>query len=117
MPDDPWDEPLTSLAIDDALEVVPARLRKALEAAQENGWELGPTGCTAVMRLYKPGDTIALPFFVRWDLVKTKGDKWSWRFHGSMAQNGQRMNYNDIFSYIEDPQVIYPEPPSEDGND
>jgi len=114
MPDDPWGEPERGLVIGDSLETVPARLRKVLEAAEDNGWALSKTGCTAVLRLHRPGDEVALPFYVRWDLLRTGKDaKLSWRYHGAMAENGQRLNYNDVFDYIEHPEFIYPEPPEE----
>ena len=117
MPDDPWGEPERGLVIGDSLETVPARLRKVLEAAEDNGWEMSKTGCTAVLRLHRPADEVALPFYVRWDLLRIgkegKEGKLSWRYHSAMAQNGQKLNYNDVFDYIEHPEYIHPEPPEE----
>lgn len=98
---DPW-----GLSLDQP----PARVLKVLEAAEASGWQLGPTGTTLVARLYRP-DHEGLPFFARWDLVSTGEGKRSWRFHGAMAANGQRLNYRDIFTYLDDPSVIYPEDP------
>jgi len=113
MPDDPWGDPEPGLVIGDSLETVPARLRKALEAAEDNGWEMSKTGCTAVLRLVRPADEVALPCYARWDLIRTPKGQLSWRFHSAMAKNGQRMNYNDLFEYFSDPSVIYPEDESD----
>lgn len=100
---DPW-----GLALDQA----PARVLKVLDAAEEHGWQLGRTGTTMVARFYRP-DHEGLPFFARWDLlvVDKETGKRSWRFHGAMAANGQRLTYNDIFIYLKDPDVIWPDPP------
>lgn len=84
----------------------PPRVLKVLDAAEENGWTENPY-VSLVVRLTRED---AVPFFARWDLV-TNGDKRSWRFHGARAANGQALNYGDIFIYLDDPSVIYPEPP------
>lgn len=87
----------------------PARVLKVLDAADENGWTENPY-ISLVVRLTRED---AIPFFARWDLVGSE-DKRSWRFQGARAANGQKLNYNDIFIYLEDPSVIYPEPPEDE---
>lgn len=93
-----------------------ARALKVLAKAKEEGWTKNPH-CSLVLRLTRED---ALPFYARWDLTfdKETGKK-SWRFQGARAVNGQPLNYNDIGTYLEDPSVIYPEPPSipEDDSD
>jgi hypothetical protein len=69
------------------------------------------------MRLHNPDDKLALPFYVRWDLAISNEGKASWRFHSARAQNGQRLNWNDIKTYLHDPSVIYPEPPEGEQDD
>lgn len=87
-----------------------ARALKVLAKAQEEGWTQNPV-CSLVLRLTRED---ALPFFARWDLTfNPETGKKSWRFQGARAMNGQALNYNDIFIYLEDPDVIEPESPEE----
>jgi hypothetical protein len=93
---------------------LPPRVVKLLKSAVDNGWEANAPGITFRVRLTKPDDDLALPFFIGWDLyLNPETAKWSWRFSGARAKNGQPMNFNDVFTYLEDPSVIYPEPPEE----
>lgn len=109
--DQSWTPPLQ--AVEDCLEAIPARLYKLLGDAEKIGWHLGATGTTIVMRLHKPGDERALPFYVCWQLVPGKEAKMSWRFSGARAANGQPLSWADIRIYLADPEVIYPEPDDE----
>jgi hypothetical protein len=88
-----------------------ARALKLLAKAKEEGWSDNPYS-SLVIRLAKEG---AEPFFIRWDLAVGTNGKPSWRFHGARAFNGQPLNYNDALLYLEDPSVIYPEPPKGEG--
>jgi hypothetical protein len=87
-----------------------AKALKVLARAKELGWHENPY-TSLVIRLGKEG---AEPFFARWDLGVTSSGKPSWRFQGARAANGQALNYNDVLIYLEDPDVIYPEPPEDD---
>lgn len=60
----------------------------------------------------EPEEPPALPFFATW-LLKgwTKGGKGSWSFDCARASNGQALSEDDILTYLNDPSVIYPEPP------
>lgn len=102
----------TSMTPDEFSEVLdeelPSRIRKVLDKANDEGWWENPY-VSLVLRLTK--EEPALPFFARWDLHSDPSGKRSWRFHGARASNGQALNYSDIFVYLEDPSVIYPEPP------
>ena len=91
-----------------ALSALPPRVRKVLDTAAENGWTEKTT--SLVVRLDHPD---GLPFYATWHWVEVD-DKRSWRFQGARAKNGQALNYNDIFVYLEDPAVIYPEPPDDE---
>ena len=107
--------PLTE-ALKDELDGEPSASRalKVLDLADELGWMVNPV-CSFVIRLTRDD---AVPFFARWDLgydeVKAKR---SWRFAGARAANGQPLNYNDIKIYLEDPDVILPEPPTSPEDD
>jgi len=87
----------------------PARAIKILDQAKELGWTLNPFA-SLVIRLTRDD---ALPFFAKWDLSVSESGKKSWRFTGARAANGQPLAYGDIKAYLEDPRVIYPEPPDE----
>jgi hypothetical protein len=90
---------------------VPPRVIRVLDHAAEKGWRVRGPGVTLVARLTKDDDPLALPFYVRWTMVETQDGKKSWRFTSAYAKNGQPMNYGDIFTYLDDPAVIHPEPP------
>ena len=98
-------------ALKDELDGEPtaSRALKILDLAEELGWTENPA-CSFVIRLTRDD---AVPFFARWDLsydeVKAKR---SWRFAGARAANGQALNFNDIKVYLQDPDVIHPEPPT-----
>lgn len=90
---------------------IPVNAQKVLDTASEFGWWENPY-TSLVIRLTKEE---AEPFFCRWDLfVDPETGKRSWRFAGARAANGQPLNYNDIFIYLQDPSVIYPESEEED---
>jgi hypothetical protein len=101
----------TDVVSEDIDAAVTPQVRKILDAAEANGWtENGAT--TLVIRLSKPGDPLAKPFFLKWDLTgRTAKGKPSWRFAGARARNGQAMNLSDALLYLEDTSVIYPENP------
>lgn len=92
-----------------ALSALPPRVRKVLDAAEENGWMENPFTSLVVRLTREDG----LPFYATWHWVGVDGKR-SWRFQGAYAKNGQALNYNDIFVYLEDPAVIYPEPPEDE---
>jgi hypothetical protein len=89
------------------------QVRKILESAEANGWSEN-AATTLVIRLHKPDDSLAKPFFLRWDLVgRTAKGKPSWRFQGARAAIGQALNLADALLYLEDTAVIHPEPPED----
>lgn len=106
---------LLDAAMDElAGEPTPSRAISVLETARELGWRENPA-CSFVVRLTRDD---ALPFFARWDLkVNPETGKRSWGFAGARAQNGQPLAYRDIKTYLEDPAVIYPEPPTSPEDD
>ena len=99
-------------AIEDELngEPTPARAIKILDQARDLGWRENPF-CSFAVRLER-GD--GLPFYAVWHLSHNpETGKRSWRFASARAQNGQPLTFGDIKTYLEDPSVIYPEPPDE----
>jgi hypothetical protein len=101
------------------LEVIAAELEegptgkalKVLELAKEHGWYENPHH-SFVIRFTRDD---AQPIFARWDVGVTATGRISYRFQGARAMNGQPMNYNDLLIALEDPEVLYPEPPGEEG--
>lgn len=101
-------------ALDELLEgPIPTRVAKVLEAAEVNGWEHNFTSLAT--RWYPNGeDKYGKPWFALWHLnYWPEKERWSWRFAHAMASNGQRLKMNDVFTYLEHPEVIYPEPPAQ----
>lgn len=82
-----------------------------LELAENNGWKHNFT--SMVTRWVPNGeDKFGKPWFAAWHLERNNRGKWSWRFAHAMASNLQRLNYQDAMIYLENPEVIYPEPPA-----
>lgn len=92
---------------------IPTRVAKILEVAEANGWVHNFT--SLVTRWYPNGeDKYGLPWYGSWHLnYSPDKSKWSWRWAGGMAKNCQRLNHNDTLIYLQNPEVIYPEPPKE----
>lgn len=87
-----------------------ARAISILKTAEKLGWTENPYA-SLVIRLTRSD---ALPFYARWDLsFDPKTAKRSWRFAHAQAANGQKLAYVDIGTYLNDPRVIYPDPPDE----
>lgn len=101
--------------IEEALETaINPNLYRVLEVADEQGWSFNPC-LSVVLRLAKPEDQLARPFFMRWDLAgRTSKGKPSWRFAGARAANGQALTIADALIYLTDTSVIYPEPPEQE---
>jgi hypothetical protein len=95
-------------------EPTPARAIGVLNLARELGWANNPFASFTI-RLTRED---ALPFFATWHFIHNQETgKRSWRFAGARAQNGQALNYNDIKVYLQDPDVIHPEPPTSPEDD
>lgn len=90
---------------------LPPTVVRVLDKAEELGW-FQNSHTSLVVRLSRDD---ALPFFARWDMVVSPEGKRSWRFVHAWAKNAQPLSYNDIMIYLDDPSVIYPEPPGEGG--
>lgn len=90
---------------------MPTRVAKILETAEKYGWRHNFT--SLVTRWAPHGeDKYGLPWFGSWHLdYNPDKSKWAWRYAGGMAANLQKLNFNDTLTYLEHPEVIYPEPP------
>lgn len=96
---------------------IPTRVAKILETAEANGWRHNFT--SMVTRWAPHGeDKLGKPWFGSWHLnYSPERERWSWRWAGGMAANLQRLSNNDTLIYLENPEVIYPEPPRETHSD
>lgn len=113
---------MTAELAQEALDNTTPRMLKVLKAAEELGWTAGVTSVT--VRLSRPDDkpdrtgAVALPFYATWVLKGwTPTGRPSWSFMGARASNGQALSEADIMTYLEDPSVIYPEPPEGESNE
>ena len=87
-----------------------ARVIKLLDEAKELGWTENPF-VSLVVRLTRDD---AKPFYARWEMgFNPETGKRSWRFAKAFASNTQPLAFGDIKTYLEDPSVIFPEPPDE----
>jgi hypothetical protein len=87
-----------------------------LELAGELGWTESPFASFTVRLTHPDG----LPFYATWHWsLNPETGKRSYRFAGAFAKNGQPLAYADIKTYLQDPSVIFPEPPAlaEDDSD
>lgn len=91
------------------LDDIPAKAKKVLDSAFEQGWK--DNGVSLVVRLDRED---AVPFFARWDLIETQKEgeetKRSWRFQGARTMTGQALNFNDILLYLADPAIAEHDP-------
>ena len=94
---------------------LPRTVERTLREAEANGWIIRGRGPTLVIPLDKPDDENAVPFYCRWILVRAKDGTRRWQFDGAAAANWQPMTFHDIFTYLKDPSVIWPEETTEEG--
>lgn len=92
---------------------LPPKVAALLDKMDEFGWE--PGAMSFVIRAKHPDSDLARPFYAGWNIVQVEGRKASWRFTGAWASNCQALNLNDLMEYMEDPAVIWPEPPDGEG--
>ena len=106
---------LADLAQEELEAELPKTVERVLKTAQENGWVLNGKGMTMVIRLDKPDDPDAVPFYCSWQLVIAKDGQRRWQFTGAAAANWQPLTFHDVFTYLKDPSVIWPEEITEEG--
>jgi hypothetical protein len=99
---------LVEMVTDEGLPL-PPRVRKILDTAKAEGWQLNGKGATFALRFDKPDDVLAVPFFMMWQLVPGTEGKLSWRFMNAATATLQPLNYNDALKYLQDTTVIYAE--------
>lgn len=100
---------LSDLAADVSKDL-PASVRKVIDAAIENGWELNAPGVTLCLRLNHPTDDIAQPVYVTWTVGRTAKGNLSFRFMSCGTRGLVPLSGADLLEYLEDATVGYPLP-------
>ena len=85
-------------------------IRRVIDAAVENGWELNKPGMTLCLRLNHPSDELAMPVYVSWVVGRTAKGKLSFRFDSCCTSGLDSLSGADLLEYLADPTVVYPEP-------
>lgn len=108
---------LADIAQEELEAELPKTVERVLREAEKNGWVLSKTGMTMVIRLDKPGDEVAVPFYCSWTRVTAKDGSSRWQFTGAAAANWQPMTFHDIFTVLKDPSRIWPEDDNQEGTE
>lgn len=98
---------LADLAADVAKDL-PAAVRKVIDTAIANGWELHKPGMSMVLRLNHPTDDLADPVYVSWVVGRTPTGRLSFRFDGCSTRGLVPLSGPDLLEYLADPTVVYP---------
>lgn len=93
--------------------LLPANVRKVIQAAEENGWQLNGKGASFALRLDHPTDELARPFYITWQVGETAKGALSFRYMSAATDTLQPLSAGDVIDYLNDPTVIYPESDSE----
>jgi hypothetical protein len=87
---------------------LPANVRKVVDTALANGWELNKPGMTVALRLNHPTDELAQPVYVTWYVGRTPKGALSFKFSSCGTQGLVPLSGGDLLEYLADPTVIYP---------
>lgn len=100
---------LSDLAADVAKDL-PAQVRKIIDTAIGNGWELNKPGMTIALRLNHPTDELADPVYVTWIVGRTPKGALSFRFGTCGTRGLVPLKGADLLEYLQDPTVAYMTP-------
>jgi hypothetical protein len=100
---------LSDLA-EDVAKDMPHSVRKVIDTATANGWQLNRPGVTIALRLNHPTDTLADPVYVTWVVGRTKSGKLSFRFGSCSTRGLVPLKGSDLLEYLADPTVAYMTP-------
>lgn len=88
-------------------EILPASIRKALDLAEAEGWQLHGKGATIAFRLDRGEDELDLPAYAIWEIGKTPKGAISFR-SGKGGVPHMKLSTSDLTEYLQDPTVVYP---------
>ena len=86
---------------------MPPGVRKTINTAIENGWQLNKPGMTVSLRLNHPTDELAQPVYITWVVSRTPKGKLSFKFFSCGTQGLVKLTGADLLEYLQDPTVIY----------
>lgn len=86
---------------------LPANIRKVVNTALENDWELNKPGVTIALRLNHPKDELADPVYITWVVGRTASGKISYRFDSCGTRGLVPLSGADLLEYLADPTVAY----------
>lgn len=86
---------------------LPHGVRKIIDTALENGWQLNPPGMTLALRLNHPTDELADPVYVVWSVGRTPTGKISLKFSSAGTRGLVPLKGPDLIEYLQDPTVAY----------
>lgn len=98
---------LSDLAADVAKDL-PASVRRVIDTAIKNGWELNAPGVTLTLRLNHPSDELAVPVYVTWAVGRTPKGNLSFRVDSCGTRGLVPLSGKDLLEYLEDPTIAYP---------
>lgn len=88
---------------------LPSSVRKTLETADENGWQLNKPGMTLALRLNHPTDELAMPCYISWQVALTAAGKPSMRFVSAGTRGLHSLKGKELLEYLADPTIVYPD--------
>lgn len=100
---------LSDLAADVSKDL-PAQVRKVIDTAIAQGWELNKPGMTLCLRLNHLTDELAQPVYISWVVGRTPTGKQSFKFMSCGTKGLVPLSGADLLVYLEDPTVIYTTP-------
>jgi len=103
---DPGSE-LSDLAADMTGDL-PPQIRKTIDTAIANGWELNPPGMTVTLRLNHPSDDAADPVYITWTVGRTPRGKLSFKFDSCATRGLMPLTGADLLEYLADPTLGHP---------
>ena len=97
---------LSDLAADMSKDLPPS-VRKVIDTAVDNGWELNPPGMTLCLRLNKTDDDLAQPVYITWVVGRTPKGKLSFRFMSCGTAGLIPLSGADLLEYLADVTTAY----------
>lgn len=97
---------LADLAFDVAGDL-PAQVRKVIDTATVNGWELNQPGLTIALRLNHPTDELAQPVYITWAVSRSPTGRMSFKFFSCGTRGMVQLTGSDLLEYLVDPTITY----------
>lgn len=91
----------------DVTKDLPIAVRRVIDTALENNWQLNKPGMTVALRLNHPTDNLAMPVYITWTVGRTPKGALSFRFMSCGTQGLHKLSGADLLEYLKDPTVVY----------